>query len=255
MSARPCREPITAAAIVERLRRAFPWPEWALFSEVRSGVGVSVEDVFRYVDAIAINTRQHSFQERVIGFEVKRSRADFLRELALPEKSEAIKRYCNRWYLVVAGRRSILPLGLGELPEGWGLIDVEDERDPVVVEAAQLDPEDLSTPFVLSLLRAARRERVELDEGPLRAVTRPDLGRGSSGLSCGHVVPRIKGVRTRCPSCSVGAPRDLDLLLAGIEDAEPEDLAPLREAFDRRAARPGLARTVAPMTARGRRIA
>lgn len=54
----------------------------------------------------------------VIGFEVKVSRGDWLRELRDLSKSEAWKMYCTHFY-VVAPKDVVKP---EELPTGWGLI-------------------------------------------------------------------------------------------------------------------------------------
>jgi hypothetical protein len=53
------------------------------------------------------------------GFEVKTSRSDWRRELADPEKADAVARYCRQWWLVIPSADMVKP---GELPADWGLM-------------------------------------------------------------------------------------------------------------------------------------
>lgn len=54
----------------------------------------------------------------LLGFEVKVSRSDYLRELAQPEKAEHWRQHCHRWFLVASDKTIVRD----DLPEGWGLI-------------------------------------------------------------------------------------------------------------------------------------
>lgn len=85
------------------------------------------------------------------GHEVKVSRSDWLTELADPTKAEAIKRYCDRWWLV-ASDKSIVR---NDLPDDWGLlVPGRNGRLRIARQAPQLNPEPMSTNFRASLLRA-----------------------------------------------------------------------------------------------------
>ena len=55
----------------------------------------------------------------LVGHELKVSRADWLHELAQPEKAETWFRECHSWYLVAAHESIVQD---GELPPGWGLM-------------------------------------------------------------------------------------------------------------------------------------
>lgn len=96
------------------------------------------------------------------GHEVKVSRSDWLTELRDPTKAEAVKRYCDRWWLVVSDREIVRD----DLPVGWGLMAPgRDGRLRVVRSAPTLTPEPMPAAFRAALLRgtaktAARRGAV-----------------------------------------------------------------------------------------------
>jgi len=99
------------------------------------------------------------------GFEVKISRADWLNEVKNPEKCKAIKRYCDRWWLVIADASMVKE---GELPEDWGMMVVEEDlignpQLKVVKKAPLLVSEPMSHDFVASLLRTDARGQIAAD--------------------------------------------------------------------------------------------
>lgn len=95
----------------------------------------------REVDALALDGHSPPWSERplttlegepswarehvpnyVHGFEVKVSRADWLREARTEgRKSFLWRRYCSHWWLVVSDAGIVRD---GELPDGWGLLVV-----------------------------------------------------------------------------------------------------------------------------------
>lgn len=88
------------------------------------------------------------------GHEVKVSRSDWLTELADPSKAEAIKRFCDRWWLVVSDRSIVRD----DLPDGWGLLAPgRDGRLRIFHRAPKLDPEPMPPTFRASLMRAVAR--------------------------------------------------------------------------------------------------
>jgi len=94
-------------------------PEWALFFELRSGTGHGPRTA--YVDALALNLWP-SKQHWRVAYELKASRADFLRELAKPEKrSWAMEIAHEFWYVCYPGVAKP-----EEIPQGCGLM-VADE--------------------------------------------------------------------------------------------------------------------------------
>ena len=88
------------------------------------------------------------------GHEVKVTRSDWLTELRDPLKAEAIKRYCDRWWLVAADKAIVRD----DLPDGWGLM-VPDKtgRLRTIRRAPVLSPEPMPTAFRASLLRATQK--------------------------------------------------------------------------------------------------
>lgn len=72
----------------------------------------------------------------LVGHELKVSRADWLHELASPEKAETWFRECHSWYLVAAHESIVHE---GELPPGWGLMvpGPSKTRMKVLVKAEQ----------------------------------------------------------------------------------------------------------------------
>src|SRR4051794_27338452 len=102
------------------LHRLYAAPEWALLTEVRNATGV--HEVLRVADAIAVQLWGGTW--RVHGFELKTSRADWLRELRHPEKCGPLKAFCSAWYLVTPAPWKRVVMSLTELPDRWGLIEI-----------------------------------------------------------------------------------------------------------------------------------
>jgi hypothetical protein len=69
----------------------------------------------RRADAIWVPANMNT----LIGYEIKVSRMDLVRELAEPAKTEQWKQFCNRWYLLV-GNPAIVE-GL-VIPADWGVV-------------------------------------------------------------------------------------------------------------------------------------
>ena len=88
------------------------------------------------------------------GHEVKVSRSDWLHELADPTKAEAIKRYCDRWWLVVPTKAIVRD----DLPDDWGLLVIgKGGALRVAKSAPPLDPEPWPPTFRASLMRAVAK--------------------------------------------------------------------------------------------------
>lgn len=154
---------VTAADLQARLKVRYQAPEWVVLEEVRNQVGYRKQE--RYADALALSTYP-SRGMKLIGFEIKVSRSDVVKELRSPEKARAIQAYCDHWYLVV-GSSSLVTLD--ELPVNWGLLTPHGEHGLRAKKAApQLeDPKEWDREFMASLLRNAHRNKPlqqELDE-------------------------------------------------------------------------------------------
>ncbi len=159
--------PTTATGVLSVLEARFAQPAWAFFREVRNSTGF--RRAITSADALAMGLWPGRGLE-VIGFEVKVSRSDWVRELKNPEKADSIQRFCDRWYVAV-------PLGdivrAGELPETWGLM-VCGKEARTEKEAPKLEAVPLDRLFVASLLRSAHKtlesaRRRGFDEGYMKA--------------------------------------------------------------------------------------
>ena len=122
-----------ASPVHAALARQFAAPRWATFFEVRDDAGFKAQ---RTADAVSVATWT-SMGLAVWGFEVKRSRSDFLRELKQPEKCSTIVRYCDRWVLAVADAEIAKP---DEVPETWGLMVLRGKSLVTVKKAPKLTP-------------------------------------------------------------------------------------------------------------------
>lgn len=130
------------------LERRYKSPEWALFREVGNATGAKCN---RHADAVAMNLWPSRGME-IVGIEVKSYRADFLQELKNPAKAEPVMQFCDRWYLVAADDKIVMP---GELPPTWGLLVLQGGRLVQKVEAPKLTPKPVTREFFGALVRRA----------------------------------------------------------------------------------------------------
>ena len=77
----------------------------------------------RHADAVAIGIwPSHGYA--IHGVEVKRSRADLMREFKDPSKADAVGAYCDHWWLVLADAK--IADGV-QLPASWGVLAPKDQ--------------------------------------------------------------------------------------------------------------------------------
>lgn len=146
------------------LAEKYKAPEYALLFEVGNGTAGNKS---RSADAVAMSLWP-SRGLHLIGFEIKASRADWLNELKNPEKSDAVGKYCDYWYLVVGDKKIVQD---GELPLGWGLISPRGEGLAVVKEAEKIECLPVNRSFLAGLMRRnAEQDRSAIDEEIRRAV-------------------------------------------------------------------------------------
>lgn len=124
---------------------------WAYFEEVRNktGYGAGPE---RSADAVAMSLWP-SRGLLLHGFEVKASRADWLRELRDPSKADAFIRYCDHWWLVTEPD----VVEDGELPPTWGHLVRRKSKLVQATAAPELQSQECDRRFLAALLRAAGR--------------------------------------------------------------------------------------------------
>ncbi len=149
--------PPTTEAMQDLLRVRYPAETHAMIFEARNAAGFQAE---RSCDAIAVGTWP-SRGLKVSGFEIKRTRSDWLAEYRNPKKADAFIRYCDEWYLVVADAKIV---HADELPESWGLLVYQGSRFKLSKPAPKLTPQPMDRSFLAALLKKA------LQQGPSAAL-------------------------------------------------------------------------------------
>lgn len=146
---------ITAHDIKQRLREKYPLAEgWITMDEVTPP---KTQRRFDMVSIMGWGSRGHE----VLGFEIKISRSDWLRELKEPAKAEPLVSLCTRWWIVA-------PPGVveaAELPPAWGLLVIHPEQIRTGKQAPTLEPPAWSDAvWRCMLLRQATRTNREPTE-------------------------------------------------------------------------------------------
>lgn len=104
------------------VRRSYDAPEWSIVFELASPDG-------RRADAIAVNTFP-SRNFKIIGFEFKASRSDWLSEKNEGAKADYFVTLCDEWYIVAWPG----VVKEEELPEGWGLLELKPNSEQLWTE-------------------------------------------------------------------------------------------------------------------------
>lgn len=136
--------------LLDILRTKYPSPHWAFMREFRNATGF---DATRSADALAVGLYRSRGQS-IIGFEVKVSRADWLRELKHPEKAEPIAQFCDYFYLVVP---ELSVVTVDEVPTPWGLILVDQVKSKAhfAKKAEQLQAVPVTRKFLCAIVKQA----------------------------------------------------------------------------------------------------
>lgn len=142
-----------SSELLELLSKGHQPPTRAFIPEFRCGTGYSRET---RADAISMGLWPSAKDGmEITGYELKISRADWLRELKYPNKADPIKQFCDRWYLVVSDLKIVTYIH--ELPDGWGLMYAENGEIRMMVEAKKLTPVPPDKAFIAALMRRATR--------------------------------------------------------------------------------------------------
>lgn len=141
--------------IEEAMRRRYKAPEWGLLFEVANGTGGRKQ---RSADALAMSLWP-SRGLHLHGFEFKKHRDDWTRELRNPGKSEPVQKFCHFWWIVA-------PKGmvkLDELPPTWGLLELHGEKTlRMALQAPELSPTAVDYSFMASVFRRVDADHREL---------------------------------------------------------------------------------------------
>lgn len=155
--------------LMNLLRERYPKDAYAFFTEVPDGTGSNCR---RHCDALVMSLWP-SRGLTLTGFELKVSRADWLKELKQPAKAESIARYCDYWFIVTGDDKIIQT---GELPPTWGLMTPKAGKLKVKTEAPKLEAEPLSRKFIAGLFRAAQSQITK--EAELAVIKQAEFQRG-----------------------------------------------------------------------------
>ncbi|MGE5510354.1 MAG: hypothetical protein ACM31O_03770 [Bacteroidota bacterium] len=155
----------TSPEIKALLRRRYTHPAWALCFEVANSTGGPAQ---RYADAVAMSLYP-SRGLALLGFEIKISRSDFLREIKDPDKSVAVQQYCDQWWLVA--HEAVVDETL--LPPAWGWLQVHNGTLRVRKKAPQLAPKPIDRGFMAAMVRRAH----EIDQDEVKAAVAMELAR------------------------------------------------------------------------------
>ena len=140
---------LTASDLLDAIAARYEAPEWHLESEVTLGS--------RRLDVVALNMWK-ARDYRIVGFEIKVSRGDWLRELSAFQKSE-------EWMAVVDAFYVVTPPKLvkdDELPIGWGLLELcgsrmMTRRHAEVRQGSTMLPREVAARFISRISQAGTR--------------------------------------------------------------------------------------------------
>ena len=159
----PKHKGISVYDIHRVLRKRYPPPEWVYLEEVRLGTGYTGFFLKGYgkavkaeqrIDGLALNCYESKRWKR-ISFEIKISRADFLKEVKDPDKRMAAQMVSNQFFFVV-------PEGLvklDEVPDECGLLEVRGDFVKLSAQAEWQEAAEWHPAMVASLLRSAASQR------------------------------------------------------------------------------------------------
>ena len=134
------------AEIKEALIRKYSDDSWVLCFNVGNDTGARLKG---WADAVAVSVWP-SRGYTVHGFEIKVSRADFIKELKYPEKSDNVGKFCDFWTLVTPAKL----VADHEVPEQWGWMTVAtDGRIRTNRAPPRNKPKALTRGFLAALLR------------------------------------------------------------------------------------------------------
>lgn len=143
--------------IYQRLLDKYPLSDgWITMGEVQP------HGTTRRMDALSIMAwGSRGFE--AMGFEIKVSRGDWLRELKDPAKAEPLVRLCTRWWICAPPD----VVKVAELPEAWGLMVFHPTQIRALKQAPKLSPEPWSAEtwrcFMLRLSQREQYRQTELD--------------------------------------------------------------------------------------------
>jgi len=139
---------IGSQELLSMLKQRYGGRGWIGFHEFYNMTGYHLPGMVRHADYIAL-AAWPSLGLKILGFEIKTSQTDLKRELKHPEKGQAIKQYCDEWYLVIPNEKLIEGI---EIPDDWGIMCARLSGLEIVIPAPKLIPKPYSREFIASLM-------------------------------------------------------------------------------------------------------
>lgn len=136
---------MTAEDIRKLLRKLYPAPAFSVLEEVGDSTGFSTR---RHIDAIVMGLWPSRGLD-LSGFEIKVSLGDWRKELANPEKAEAIQKYCDYWWVVAP--KDVIPLET--VPTNWGLMEATQRGLRAKKAAPALKATPINRHFLAAILK------------------------------------------------------------------------------------------------------
>lgn len=171
--------PLSHAEVSAQLAMRYCAPRYAYFSEVYHSVGGG-----RRADGIAV-ALWRSLGLYIHGFEIKTSRADWMREVKNPGKADSTFKYCDFWWLAVTDEKVIRE---EELPPDWGLLTVRGNSLFTAKAATRLSPDPIGRDFLCSIVRLVHAQEIS----PPRLAAEFQKGRVAGELSAKYELDNLK---------------------------------------------------------------
>lgn len=134
------------------LRKRYCQPQYSISFEIGDSTGVNVR---RHLDAVTMQMYP-SRGYTLWGWEIKIDRQDLKREIANPDKADAIGKYMDAFYIVVPKDLKVLEL---DIPVSWGLVECDENYElKTIKKADQIEAATITRPFLAALFRSMCNE-------------------------------------------------------------------------------------------------
>lgn len=160
--AKPAKKP--DPSLWDLLERRYETSQgWLLFYEVANATGYKGNG---FADALAMSVWP-SRGIQLLGFEVKRSRSDLLKELRDEQKASKFIKHCHQWWLVVSDVK--ITEGV-EVPPNWGILAPRNQVLYQIRPAKELEPEPWKPEFIAAMMRRCHEAYMQKDQQAMRAA-------------------------------------------------------------------------------------
>lgn len=198
------------------VKRKFDFPTWMLVFEFQNRKQ-------KRADCLAFNTVA-SRNFKLVGFEFKASRSDWLQEKRNHEKADLFVQQCDEWY-VVAGRRDIVKEE--ELPQGWGLLELKPSGQLWnIIESDLSDTQDteLDRRFFVKFMKKAVGNESNFTQADIREAERRGYNKAKDEAVDRHLDRETKKLKERANSYEKLQESDLNLGYGELTDERIERL-------------------------------